>query len=136
MLDIETIHHVSLPVTDLARSKRFYDEVLQLREVARPAFDFEGAWYQAGDRQLHLIVTERGTFRRHTGVDSRDIHFAIRVRSYRGAVEHLTSKGYSPEADDPLLKTRENPRGTAGFPQIYILDPDRNVIEINSAVLD
>jgi hypothetical protein len=28
-----------------------------------------------------------------------------------------------------------NPRATAGFPQIYILDPDRNVIEINAATL-
>ena len=27
-------------------------------------------------------------------------------------------------------------RATAGFPQIYILDPDRNVIEINAAALD
>jgi len=29
-----------------------------------------------------------------------------------------------------------NPRATAGFPQIYILDPDRHVIEINAAHLD
>jgi hypothetical protein len=27
---------------------------------------------------------------------------------------------------------RINAAGTAGFPQIYILDPDRNVIEINA----
>ena len=135
MLDIETIHHVSLPIADLARSKRFYAEVLELREIARPPFDFEGAWYQAGDRQLHLIVSERGTFRTDNGVDSRDIHFAIRVRSYREALEHLRAKGYRTDAADPLMKSRENPTGTAGFPQLYILDPDRNVIEINAAVL-
>ena len=28
------------------------------------------------------------------------------------------------------------PHATAGFPQIYILDPDRNMIEINAAELD
>jgi len=31
---------------------------------------------------------------------------------------------------------RENPTGKAGFPQLYILDPDRNVIELNAERLD
>jgi hypothetical protein len=35
-----------------------------------------------------------------------------------------------------LLSLRLQPHATAGFPQIYILDPDRHVIEINAAVLD
>ena len=63
MLKIETIHHVSLPVKDLARSKQFYSEILGLTEIARPPFDFPGAWYQVGDRQLHLIVHDSSTFR-------------------------------------------------------------------------
>jgi hypothetical protein len=29
-----------------------------------------------------------------------------------------------------------NPTGKAGFPQIYLLDPDRNLIEINAERLD
>ena len=29
-----------------------------------------------------------------------------------------------------------NPAGKAGFPQIYVLDPDRNVVEINAERLD
>ena len=28
------------------------------------------------------------------------------------------------------------PKAAAGFPQIYLMDPDRNVIEINSDILD
>jgi hypothetical protein len=28
------------------------------------------------------------------------------------------------------------PRATAGFPQIYILDPDRHIIELNAEKLD
>ena len=31
---------------------------------------------------------------------------------------------------------RENPKATAGFPQLYIMDPDRNVIELNAEQLD
>jgi hypothetical protein len=38
--------------------------------------------------------------------------------------------------DLDLMKMRVNERPTAGFPQIYILDPDRNVIEINAERLD
>jgi len=136
MLKIETIHHVSLPVTDLTRARSFYADVLELAEMARPAFDFPGAWYRVGDRHLHLIVGEHPTFRSDKRIDSHDIHFAIRVSSYRGALQHLTAKGYRTDATDELRKLRENPTGKAGFPQIYILDPDRNVIEINAERLD
>jgi len=137
MLDILTIHHVSLPVSDIARAKRFYSDVLGLQEIPRPAFPFDGAWYQLGDRHLHLIKGTNSTLRDGKPIDSHDIHFAIRVRSYRQALEYLKSKGYRAEAaDTDFLKLRENPTGTAGFPQIYILDPDRNVVELNAEALD
>ena len=136
-LDIETLHHVSLPVTDLERSQRFYREVLGLRELERPPFDFPGAWYRLGDRQLHLIVHEEPTLRGAKGVDSRDVHFAVRVRSYRQAVEYLEAEGYRADADDAAPKQMQlSPRAAAGFPQLYILDPDGHVIEINAERLD
>src|SRR5207244_10345909 len=136
MLQIETLHHVSLPVTDLARAKSFYTNVLELEEIERPAFDFAGAWYRVGDRHLHLIVGEHLTLRCDKGIDSRDGHFAIRVRSYRGALQHLAAKGYGADAADEIRRLRTNPAGKAGFPQIYVLDPDRNVVEINAERLD
>jgi glyoxylase I family protein len=131
------IHHVSLPVSDLERSKQFYRGTLGLQETARPAFDFPGAWYQVGDNQLHLIVDGQSTFREGKGVNSRDIHFAMRVRSFREALESLEANGYREKAGDlDLMKMKVSERPTAGFPQIYILDPDRNVIEINAERLD
>jgi glyoxylase I family protein len=137
MLEIETLHHTSLPSSDIERSKRFYSEVLGLKEIPRPSFTFPGAWYQVGDRTLHLIVGTRLTFREGKGIDSRDAHVAIRVKSFRGAIDHLAALGYEPldpdvAAQDPFRTMRINKRATAGFPQIYILDPDRNVIEINA----
>lgn len=137
MLEIDTLHHVSVPSSDIDRSKRFYSGVLGLKEVARPPFPFPGAWYQVGDRTLHLIVGERSTFREGKGIDSHDVHVAIRVKSYGRAIQHLASLGYvplDPQApdQDPFKTMRINPSGTAGFPQIYILDPDRNVVEINA----
>lgn len=137
MLIIESLHHVSLPVSDLDRARQFYGGLLKLTEIERPPFAFPGAWYQVGDRQLHLIVSDTNpTFRRGKPADSRDGHFAIRVQSYRAALEYLHAEGYHPGAADPLKKTKESPSGTVGYPQIFLLDPDHHTIEINADRLD
>ena len=85
MVEISSLHHVAVCVTDIARSKNFYGEVLGLNEVPRPDFPFGGAWYQLADgRQLHLIVHERPlTLRGTTEIDLRDGHFAFGVADLR-----------------------------------------------------
>ncbi|HYF40069.1 MAG TPA: VOC family protein [Gemmatimonadales bacterium] len=128
MIEVETLHHVSISVTDLARARQFYGELLGLKEISRPPFDFPGAWYQLGDRQLHLLVhpgtrTLRGT----TTIDSREGHYGIRVRSYRQTLEHLETRG---------IRYRDKPRNLTPWPQIYVTDPDGNVIEFNAERLD
>jgi glyoxylase I family protein len=128
MIEVETLHHISISVTDLARAKRFYGELLGLKEISRPPFDFPGAWYQLGDRQLHLIVhpgtrTLRGT----TSIESREGHYGIRVRSYSRTLEHLRARGIS---------FRDKPCNLTPWPQIYVTDPDGNVIELNAERLD
>lgn len=131
------IHHVALTVTDLERSKAFYRDILQLQEIARPPFNFPGAWFQLGETQhVHLIVHDRATFREKP-LDSRDVHFAVRVPHYGEAVEFLRSKGYREDfgRDHPMCMILQ-PHATAGFPQLYICDPDRHVIEINSEKLE
>jgi glyoxylase I family protein len=135
MIDITGLHHVSLPVTNLERSKTFYREVLGLKEIERPAFEFAGAWFGVGDRQLHLIAHDKPTLRSR-GIDSHDVHFALRVSSYRETVAFLKTLGYSSEIRDDFKRLRENQWGKAGFPQVFILDPDRHVIELNAERLD
>lgn len=136
-MQIEAIHHVSLTVTDLELSRRFYREILGLREISRPPFNFPGAWFEVGGaQQLHLIVHTNPTFRTGKGLDTRDSHFAVRVPDYHQAVEELRAKGYREEgAEDEFHRFILQPHATAGFPQIYILDPDRHIIEINAARL-
>ena len=135
MIEVGHIHHVSLPVTDLERSRAFYRDVLGLTEIARPPFDFPGAWFAVGDGQLHLIVHDRPTLRTR-GIDSHDVHVAFRIKSYRETLAFLRSRGYHSDAPDEQKRLRESPRGRAGFPQAFILDPDRHVIELNAEHLD
>jgi catechol 2,3-dioxygenase-like lactoylglutathione lyase family enzyme len=124
MIAVESLHHVGICVTDLARAKQFYSEVLGLREIPRPPFDFGGAWYQLGDGELHLIVhpatrTLRGT----RDIDARDGHLAIRVRSYDETLQHLRSHG---------IECLERRRNVTPWAQIYVTDPDGNVVEFNA----
>jgi len=129
---------VALPVSDLERSRRFYLEVLGLEEIPRPPFDFPGAWFAVGSggQQLHLIVHTDPTFRTGKKLAPRDVHFAVRAPSFREAVAYFKAKGYREDATDEFSRMIVRPHATAGFPQLYILDPDRHIIEVNSAVLD
>jgi catechol 2,3-dioxygenase-like lactoylglutathione lyase family enzyme len=136
-MEIATIHHVALTVTHIERSRKFYREIMSLKEIPRPPFDFPGAWFRIGDTQeLHLIVHSRSTFRGKP-LDSRDVHFALRVPDFQAAVEFLRGKGYRQDVplDDPYCMVVQ-PHPTPGYPQIYICDPDRHVIEINAERLD
>lgn len=124
MIQIDQLHHVSLLVRELERSRTFYRDILGLVEMERPAFDFPGAWFRVGHsgQQLHLIVHPGQTLR--TGeIDTRDGHFAMRVSSYRSVLETLEQHG---------IEYKANPVSRAGFAQIFILDPDRNIVEFNA----
>jgi len=126
---------VLVATRDLEKSKRFYREVLELEEIERPNFRYPGAWFQFGNGlQLHIVVQPRATLRGDKPIDSFDVHFAVRVPSYREKVEELHAKGFrddAAEADIDRMILR--PDSLTGFPQIYILDPDRNIIEFNCA---
>jgi glyoxylase I family protein len=135
-VDFETLHHVAISVSDLARAKAFYGGVLGLQEIPRPPFPFDGAWYRVGDREIHLIVSRDPTLRVGKGVTLEDCHLALRVRSFRAALEHLEAKGCRMSQDEPGRSMRVNPSSITGYPQIHMLDPDRNIVEINAERVD
>jgi catechol 2,3-dioxygenase-like lactoylglutathione lyase family enzyme len=120
------LHHVSLPVRDVEISRKFYADVLGLREVYRPPhFDFAGAWFMVpSGQQIHLLENKDGTYRPNTQPDYRDCHFALRVRDFRKAVEYLKCKGYEVRHVWELALNR--------YMGGYITDPDGHIIEINT----
>ena len=135
---MHTCPNVFLDCAQSQFSKRFYSEVLELQEIDRPVFPFPGAWYQLGDnQQLHMMVRPEATMRQGKSNDSWDVHFALRVKSYRETLIWLLAKGFRDDApEDDIRKMILKPDSVTGNAQIYILDPDRNVIEFNCETMN
>ena len=133
------IHHVLIAVDDLERARQFYTGILQLQELHRPNFEYPGLWYKIGDGQqeLHINVRSDATLRRNKWIDRNDVHLALRVKSYRDTLAWLGGQGFRDDVpDNDLKKLQLRPNSPAGYPQIYLLDPDRNIIEFHCEKLD
>jgi catechol 2,3-dioxygenase-like lactoylglutathione lyase family enzyme len=113
-------HHMSFPVSDLERSRRFYEGVLGLRQIPRPDFGIPGIWYQAGACEVHLIQVpadfDAGTPPR--GLNPAGRHSAFAVGNYDATVAHLKEHG---------LEVLETSRQQG---QMWVKDPDGHVIEL------
>lgn len=132
MAELE-VHHISVVVSDLDRSIDFYQSLFGLPRLERPPFKTAGAWLACGKMQIHLIQYPPGTFR--TGpIDTSDGHFCFRTDDFGGFLGGLLALGFREDGDedDPahIVVYRDS---VAGFPQLYLRDPDRNIIEINGA---
>jgi glyoxylase I family protein len=125
------LDHVSVAVTDLERSRRFYRDVLGLTEVERPAYPVPGVWFQLERGMVHLSVVEHPIENRDGPIDSRESHFALRIDDFAGRLESLRALGYDESAEGALL-IQVNPYTVAGVAQIYLRDPDGNLVELNA----
>jgi catechol 2,3-dioxygenase-like lactoylglutathione lyase family enzyme len=107
--------HAALLVTDLERAKKFYGGVLGLEEKQRHSFDFAGAWYDLGEAELHLMVTDRPPVANRP---PRDFHVAFAIDDIEATKRALEESG---------IRYRE---GRSGLAQIFLRDPDGNLIEL------
>jgi len=118
------VDHISFSVTDLERSRRFYGDVLGLVEIPRPDMGrLGGAWYQAGDSQVHLVARPEGVDVGTSpgGLNPLANHQAFGIDDYEKCLEFIESRGIE------VLETSPE-RG-----QMWIRDPDGNVIELIAA---
>jgi len=112
------LDHVAIHVADVARSCEFYERVLGVESIPRPAFSFPGAWYRLGETQeLHLIGDRDKAVHSH----NRGNHFALLTDDFDAWESHLEGLGieYAPR--------RTRPDGAL---QLYVIDPDGHYIEI------
>ena len=113
------LNHVALHVEDVAKSCEFYEGLLQLEPIPRPAFKFPGAWFRLGaDQELHLIGERPNPV---VGAHSRGNHWAMTVDDIGQWEEYFQKKGveYTPR--------RTRPDGAF---QIYVHDPDGHCLEL------
>jgi glyoxylase I family protein len=123
LIKYKGLHHVSLSVTNLERAKDFYSNILCLKEIERPNFDFPGAWYEVEQQQIHLIVLPSSqTIRPDKRLSSREGHFALRVENFAATLAWL-------QKNDIEILDRFHSK--SGFAQIFCADPDGNLVELN-----
>jgi glyoxylase I family protein len=129
------LHHISLTTKNLQNAIGFYENILGFGRVARPAFPLNGAWLQNGSVEIHLIDLATGSFRSDNAVSADDVHFAIRITDFEGLVSHLANQGYveNHERDDSRRAIIKR-NSMAGYHQLYIMDTDRHIIEVNAAL--
>lgn len=113
--------HTAILVSDLVKSEKFYGEILGLSKVER-SLKFDGAWYQIGEYQIHLIVAKNLP---SNMVDSqkwgRNQHIAFSVVNLEEAKQKLLSHGYPIQAS------------ASGRAALFTQDPDNNIIELSAA---
>jgi catechol 2,3-dioxygenase-like lactoylglutathione lyase family enzyme len=113
-LQISQIDHCSVIITDVERSRRFYRDVLGLKEINKPrTFDFVVLWFDLGNMHIHLLLKDEPDT-----VSPR--HFALRV------ADAAKARAYFREQDLAIQETTLIP----GADRFFIHDPDGNRIEI------
>lgn len=115
-MSIIGLDHVQVAITDggEAAARRFYGEVLGLREIPKPdaLSGRGGVWFACGAQQLHCGVEEPvAPSRRHPALLTDDLD-AVRVR--------LEASGSSIRTDTEL----------PGYRRLYTEDPFGNRIEL------
>jgi glyoxylase I family protein len=109
----EGIHHVSINVDDVGEALTFYTEVLGFTKREDRPFDFDGAWLDVGDQQVHLIKGQVPP--------SNGQHYAIRVEDLGKVVEELRGRGVQVTDPMPVVKNL----------QAFLADPSGNTIELH-----
>jgi catechol 2,3-dioxygenase-like lactoylglutathione lyase family enzyme len=128
-IKVKSLDHVTIISSDLEATRKFYVDGLGMEEVARPAFDFPGLWFQAGATQIHVTLEspesgKAGWGDRGVQIPSRGHHFAFEVDDAIAATETARALGFQ-IAREP--KSRPD-----GAIQVYFDDPDGHVVELFS----
>jgi len=122
MIAIKQLLHAGLIVSDLEKSRAFYEGVIGLTpNPARPDFGFPGVWYDIGRNQVHLMVVpnpyadvihpEHGGRDNHVAFSVEDVE-AVRVELDKAGVAYSMSK--------------------SGRAALFCRDPDGNALEFSA----
>src|SRR5438309_5550520 len=81
------LDHCSVLITDVERSRRFYRDLLGLKEIHKPrTFDFVVLWFDLGNQHIHLLLKDEADT-----ISPR--HFALRVTDVAAARRYFQERG-------------------------------------------
>jgi len=121
MLKTHGLLHVSLAVTDLDRSRQFYEGVLGMKVVEQsPRMVF----LQTGED--FIILAKGSEPLKFDSSKSTPVHHALKVKpdEFQSSIEDLRKNGIE------VFNIEERNTGVFWGPQAYFLDPDGNKLEI------
>ena len=125
MARLTRIQHEGIPVKDLDRSRAFYEGVLGLRPIPRPAFG-PGIWLAdaSGVPQIHLIVSQADVPGEDAKPDPTGRHTAFLVEDYDELKRRFDAHG---------VRYREMTDSPARVAQLTCVDPDGHTLEFQPA---
>lgn len=121
MLRTHGVLHFSLPVTDLDRSRKFYEGVLGMKVIEQsPRMVF----LQTGDD--HIILAKGKEPLKYDSAKSTPVHHAFKVKpdEFQSSIYDLRKNGVE------VFNIEDRNEGVFWGPQAYFLDPDGNKLEI------
>ena len=121
MLKTHGVLHFSLPVTDLDRSRKFYEQLLGMKVIEQsPRMVF----LQTGDD--YLILAKGNEPLKFDSSKSTPVHHAFKVKleDFEPAIDFLRKNGVE------VFNIEDRNQGVFWGPQAYFLDPDGNKLEI------
>jgi catechol 2,3-dioxygenase-like lactoylglutathione lyase family enzyme len=132
MLKTGRVNHIAVKVTDVDKSREFYEKIVGLKKLPRPKTNIPGEWYGLGDGALHLIGGEK----RGTGIAPTDPHVAIQVDNIDDTKRTLEELGVT-YLDTSVLMARMNlspEQMKMAGKQVWVADPDGNVLELQQRI--
>ena len=128
-IGVNSFDHLTIICADLDATRRFYVDVLGMKEVPRPAFNFPGLWFQIGNVQIHATqespeAGKAGWPDRGNRIVPRGHHLAFAIADVAEALILVETHGV--RIASPLQQRPD------GFKQLFLYDPDGHLVELFS----
>ena len=127
------IHHVALKCKrgNLEATEKFYAEFLGMTYAPRPDIGFAGAGLDIGDTMVHLVEKE----------DPEELDPWYRREESASSVDHIAIKAHGfdemkQKAMDGAIDWRQMSIPAAGLWQLFFLDPNGVIIELNFPIAE
>jgi len=123
-------------------TRDFYIKYLGAKEIARPPFEAEGFWLHIHGLNLHLVQTKRVQERKEIKQRRMEYFLKAFVKAQEPSVDHFAfickydTAGLT-QCESSLSKEKieffkfGGPNSLTGITQLFIFDPDGNVVEIS-----